>query len=775
MLDLTLNLEADLGIDSIKRVEIVGALQRETGTFESEELEQVAGLKTLQEMIDFLETDRVARACRVPQDEAPQQGPLAAPAASGKAASPPAGTAEVRTEPVGNVLLRLVSDKTGYPTEMLDLTLNLEADLGIDSIKRVEIVGALQRETGAFGSEELEQVAGLKTLQEMIDFLETDREAQGCKLPAEQVTGSGSEQAEAHRAPSLPFIGRVVSSVAGEEVVVLREIDLDEDIFLRHHTLGGQVSAADQGLMALPVMPLTMSMEMLAEAAALLVPNRVVVGMRDIRAHRWVTFHEHRLLLQMVARRQSPDEVRVELREAGDPAPARATVTPIVEGIVLFANEYPDPPQGRGLSLRSEHASRWAPEQLYTEGMFHGPSFQGVISLDRWGEDGAEATLQALPDGQLFRSEPHPTFLIDPVLLDAAGQLVGYWAAECLEAGFNVFPFRVEALHLYGPALPAPQRARCQARISLLGDTRVQSDIDVVASDGKMRMQLVGWEDRRFELPEAFYQVRLSPREALLSTPWPTPVARFPAPQTFECCLLQGLPDDFLSGHGMIWQRVLAHLILSRQERETWRGLKGPAKRRSEWLLGRAVAKDAVRLYLRRRRGMELYPADIEIESDEHGRPLAQGAWAAALEDVPALSLAHSGGVAVAIAGDSSLGIGVDIERLGRASLEEIEGLAFTHEERDLLASMGDSEREEWALRLWCAKEAAAKALGRGMVGGPLGLVACEPDIQSGMVRVALAGKMAGLFPELEGRPITAYTAREGGLVVAAALVMRGT
>ena len=42
------------------------------------------------------------------------------------------------------VLLDIVSEKTGYPTEMLELTMDMEADLGIDSIKRVEILGAMQ-------------------------------------------------------------------------------------------------------------------------------------------------------------------------------------------------------------------------------------------------------------------------------------------------------------------------------------------------------------------------------------------------------------------------------------------------------------------------------------------------------------------------------------------------------------------------------------------------------------------------------------------------------
>ncbi|MHC5719517.1 MAG: phosphopantetheine-binding protein, partial [Nostoc sp.] len=41
-------------------------------------------------------------------------------------------------------LLAITSDKTGYPVEMLEMDMDMEADLGIDSIKRVEILGALQ-------------------------------------------------------------------------------------------------------------------------------------------------------------------------------------------------------------------------------------------------------------------------------------------------------------------------------------------------------------------------------------------------------------------------------------------------------------------------------------------------------------------------------------------------------------------------------------------------------------------------------------------------------
>jgi acyl transferase domain-containing protein len=42
-------------------------------------------------------------------------------------------------------LVQIVSERTGYPEEMLDVDSNIEADLGIDSIKRMEILAAFQQ------------------------------------------------------------------------------------------------------------------------------------------------------------------------------------------------------------------------------------------------------------------------------------------------------------------------------------------------------------------------------------------------------------------------------------------------------------------------------------------------------------------------------------------------------------------------------------------------------------------------------------------------------
>ncbi len=72
------------------------------------------------------------------------------------------------SEGLKSALLEIVAEKTGYPPEMLDLTMDMEADLGIDSIKRVEILAALQERFPHLPEIEADELAELRTLEEIL-------------------------------------------------------------------------------------------------------------------------------------------------------------------------------------------------------------------------------------------------------------------------------------------------------------------------------------------------------------------------------------------------------------------------------------------------------------------------------------------------------------------------------------------------------------------------------------------------------------------------------
>ena len=136
MLALDADLEADLGIDSIKRVEIIGALQKALPADMAAQINQA--------MERFTQARSLSAIVSALDGMAPPTAAAATPVAASSPSTPASSTAP-STDSLRSTLLELVADRTGYPQDMLALDADLEADLGIDSIKRVEIIGALQK------------------------------------------------------------------------------------------------------------------------------------------------------------------------------------------------------------------------------------------------------------------------------------------------------------------------------------------------------------------------------------------------------------------------------------------------------------------------------------------------------------------------------------------------------------------------------------------------------------------------------------------------------
>ena len=95
--------------------------------------------------------------------------PVATPKPTAPVAAPRAGAAPSRDLPA--MLLSVVAEKTGYPAEMLRLDMNLEADLGIDSIKRVEILSALREQAPELPEPDAETLGKLHTLGQIVEVL----------------------------------------------------------------------------------------------------------------------------------------------------------------------------------------------------------------------------------------------------------------------------------------------------------------------------------------------------------------------------------------------------------------------------------------------------------------------------------------------------------------------------------------------------------------------------------------------------------------------------
>ena len=175
MLELDMGMDSDLGIDSIKRVEILSTLQDRLPGTPVIGPEHLGTLRTLGEIAAHLSAGAVSSTLAA----------IAVAPVEAVAAVTAAPTAQVSGAIITETLLAVVSEKTGYPVEMLELDMGMDSDLGIDSIKRVEILSTLQDRlpgTPAIGPEHL---GTLRTLGEIANHLVGSGLAQTASAPAQ--------------------------------------------------------------------------------------------------------------------------------------------------------------------------------------------------------------------------------------------------------------------------------------------------------------------------------------------------------------------------------------------------------------------------------------------------------------------------------------------------------------------------------------------------------------------------------------------------------------
>ncbi len=226
MLELEMDMEADLGIDSIKRVEILGAVQDELPELPELNANELSELRTLGEIVEYMQK-------QVPSSAAP------APAVAAPVAAAPSSSLDLAQ--INVVMMAAVAEKTGYPKEMLELEMDMEADLGIDSIKRVEILGAVQDELPELPELNANELSELRTLGEIVDYMTAQVSGSQVAEPIAAVPAAGA-------APGIAEITQVMMQVVADktgypeemlEVEMDLEADLGIDSIKRVEILGG--------------------------------------------------------------------------------------------------------------------------------------------------------------------------------------------------------------------------------------------------------------------------------------------------------------------------------------------------------------------------------------------------------------------------------------------------------------------------------------------------------------------------------------------------------
>ena len=589
--------------------------------------------------------------------------------------------------------------------------------------------------------------------------------------PAAIAVGEPFSVPSSDDATSWPWLGRILER-STTRIKCERVFDLAHDAFLRDHTLGGALSAHDATLLPLSVVPFTAMMEVLAEASHCLVgAGHVVTAMRDVKGHRWLALDHGRLAVVIVAAILTRgDAGRIDVEVTVHPSAAVESVPGLLfEGIVTLKAAFPAVPSRAIETLHEPRASHYTRAMLYADAkadftryapMFHGTYFRAVDRIEAWDEDGIDATLRTRDLGAT--SPSGPSFQLDPVLLDAAGQLVGYWVAERYGVDLTFFPFVVRRYEQFGEPLPPARVINCRARIRLACDEAgvqprfefvdssgralavgpagstesaipsphydacrvrpasafLEADFEFADESGRVIARVQGWRDRYFSIPHAHYRCHLSPQREFFSEPWEIGEA------VTVCRRTRSASWSYLDEGWQIWKRALAHLSLTDKERRHWYSLPEKGRRRTEWLIGRVTAKDAVRQWTNEQRGIELAPVDIEILPDTLGRPVVRVPLLGDLGQIPAVSISHRDETTVAIAFGADTARGIDMEVPGRFVASDLQE-AFSPGQWEALRARG-RDFGDACVRAWCAKEAAAKAAGTGLAGAPADWVVSE-------------------------------------------------
>ncbi len=464
MLELDMDMEADLGIDSIKRVEILSELEQQMQGMGHISPQTLGAATTLREMITLLNQQVESR---------PQADTLTVPCQpkqNSHEKTTPASTAPTDASDLTTALITAVSEFTGYPESMLEPQMDLEADLGIDAIKRTALLSALEAHHPGLIPASASGIARLNTLAEIAYFLSEHRGNRVAESPPVAATpalkivpspGAESEpQSPENAETQAPFF-----SLSMEQ-----ELDMDRFRVLGDHMVDGK-ARVPRALMA----------EWFNHVALHENPGLYLAGIRDMQVISEIElgtsaaiklFH----LSGEISRNKSgtytmPLELRSNGRN-GNTLHSRA---------VAVLTERPSQPvsvNGSGkIPLAPYHRTINA---VYDEILSHGKQLQSLREITGYSDKGMHAIASTAPAPEAWISRPRrQQWITDPLIIDTAFQMGAIWYYE--QTGVAAIPGSVAAIWHYADAFP--DTVKLQMVVRELTDGKMLADIDCVAVD----------------------------------------------------------------------------------------------------------------------------------------------------------------------------------------------------------------------------------------------------------------------------------------------------
>jgi phosphopantetheinyl transferase/malonyl CoA-acyl carrier protein transacylase len=449
------------------------------------------------------------------------------------------------------------------------------------------------------------------------------------------------------------------------------EILLDDYPYLLDHAIIKQPKDWPYQEDLNPVVPFTMTIELLAEMAKRYAPGRKLIRISGIMAYRFISV-ERPFNEPVNGKWKTEDTLTLDM-------------SGYVKGDFTFADDYPEPPaEYVGDIPIGEMLNGWEwrpPEYFYKKYAFHGPKYHSATDQ----LDGCTKGLRVKAEKAQGKGS----------LLDIMGQQLGLYLCLTQTENTIAFPVRLKELNFFADIFDQEGEFEHTLVMKKMTATVIAGD-SVFKRNGKI------WCVGREFVCQRFISTRLENKvthTGVIFNPEYNLISEEIAPGVFY--YTNNSEENVLK---LLEKRYFNHVDRASMER-----LESAASQR-EYLFGRIAIKDAVRKYIAAEDEDYLYPIEIFCDHDEKGKPFVYGEREVSERVKPIhVSLSHKDQEAVAIAADAP--VGIDLEKIEEKAQSFVD-VALTKKEQALLR---EEHRHEDVVRFWVAKEACAKKNGNGL------------------------------------------------------------
>lgn len=314
-------------------------------------------------------------------------------------------------------------------------------------------------------------------------------------------------------------------------------LDISKHKLINDHAMGKK----------LPVVPFTVSLELLAEIGTLLIEtNNDCLSVFDASGNKWLDFERNCIDLKIIANWELNNKkekiVAIKVYDITDKEDIKI---PAFQGKVKLGVNLAEEPIIELGSTKNE-ATISIPN-FYKDHLFHKTYFKSIDQINYWNNKGVEAIFK-MPDlSNAIKGDSSPEFIIPGPMLDGTGQLMAYWLYELRLQDYAIFPFHLGSFYQYRKFPTSGSLILCKAKISK-ESTVIKGDFEFTDTKGNFLGRLSDFRLRIF------------------INNWIPPLLM----NRLDNANPETLTANFLGEGGGIWKKILGKLKLKNEEYDYW-------------------------------------------------------------------------------------------------------------------------------------------------------------------------------------------------------------